>query len=251
MLAIVQQMKHLDARYSYWVAGGTLASAAPVARVTPAPATTRPTTPPSPALTSTPTARPAVQPTPQPTPRPTAQAIDPKNLRIRIVIADTGTEPRSTEISALPDWWRHATRGLSNITLVAGGAPADWVLWVRGTTPSQYAGLHWSNKQFLEVYTRFCSDDTPARCWHIPPAHFRMTVLHEIAHEWCCYSGPGISGDGHWSCSALTEIMCVGPGETALVTYNCRTPECTELEESTPPPLVFSDRELRVIGLLQ
>lgn len=243
MLADVEKMKSLDERYSYWVAGGTMTSPSPVAGATQAPATARPTASAIPA--------PTPQPTPQPAPQPTAQPIDVKNLRIRIVIADTGTEPRSTEISALPQWWTQATRGLSNITLVAGGAPADWVLWVRGTTPSQYAGLHWSNKQFLEVYTRFCSDDTPARCWHIPPAHFRMTVLHEIAHEWCCYSGAGISGDGHWSCSALTEIMCVGPGETALVTYNCRTPECTELVESTPPPLVFSDRELRVMGLLQ
>jgi hypothetical protein len=156
--------------------------------------------------------------------------------------ASSGVDPRVKDLQALPEWWSHATRGLSSIVLV--GESQDLTALVHAyDSPGDYYGLRDRESTDFDVWTRECNPSNPSECYPLRPSLFRMAVLHEIAHGWCCYGEGGLNG--HWPCAQGTEIMCAPPEGQRFETV-CADQSCSDVIV----PLVFSDRELREIGLL-
>lgn len=162
----------------------------------------------------------------------------PNAVRVYLHV-DPGTESLSSGLAiALPQWWSHATRGLGRLEIVTDGK-IDVVLFI--TNVSQVGGFYsaagWSRAY---VFVPQCA--WGQGCWMPSADDFRLLVLHELAHHWCCY-GPGSGtavndawvGD-HWmTCSWATDLMCSGGAG----------------RRSAPYRHTFSDRELRAMGLLR
>jgi hypothetical protein len=165
--------------------------------------------------------------TPQPTPPPS-----PNVIRVYLDLDDTiqlspGEDPTA--------WWHIATRGLGRLELVQ--RDADIVLSVNDNPRTGFGGWY-TRTPHAVVYARECARQYGDNwyCAFISTDYFRLAVLHELGHHWCCYGLPGVDGSGsHWKCVTHNEIMC---GEVP--------------GGPTPPyPHVFSDRELRAMGMLR
>jgi hypothetical protein len=153
----------------------------------------------------------------------------------------SAVDPRVKDLQALPEWWSQATRGLSSIVLVAESQDLTALVHAYDS-PGDYYGLRNRESTDFDVWTRECDPANPSDCYPLRPSLFRMAVLHEIAHGWCCYGAGSV--DGHWPCAQGTEIMCAPPEGQRFETV-CADQSCSDVIV----PLVFSDRELQELGL--
>lgn len=161
-------------------------------------------------------------PSPSPTDRPTASPAPTPQRSFLVYVTDGGVETHAPWVRFyLGSWWQDATAGRAGtLAITERPIPADFTLIInprsviatdvdieRRSVPS---GTYYG-RGVVVVNTSIVIRRNTIVTQTFTEAELRSTILHEIAHHWCCH-GPG-TVDSHWlDCPDLGLMCSTGSG---------------------------------------